>query len=164
VYAVATLPSTASFVRNSTNITPFLGDITRFSHYLNIIGLITAVPAVATGAFELFGMIKRQDLANKLQKSQDKTATVQKMHPKMKIAFLHAGLNDLAVFGSAYNWWTRSTAAGYAPTDANVLLGVVALTAISFSGYLGGVLVYEYGVGVTTTSEGKRIKEGGKSE
>lgn len=164
VYALATLPATAGMVRNTYNIAPFLGDISRFSHYLNIIGLITAVPAVATGGMELLAMIKRQDLANKIQKSKNKSTTVQKMHPKMKIAFLHAALNDVAVFGSGYNWWTRSTAAGYAPTDVNVLLSVAMLIAISASGYLGGVMVYEYGVGVTRQGEGKRLKESGKVE
>jgi uncharacterized membrane protein len=159
VYALATLPATAKLVRNTYNIAPFLGDISRFSHYLNIIGLVAAVPAVATGGMQLLDMIKRQDLANKIQKSQNKSATVQRMHPKMKIAFLHAALNDVAVAGSAYNWWTRSTLAGYAPRDTNVLLSVALLGFISFSGYLGGVLTYEYGVGVTRQGEGKRLKE-----
>jgi uncharacterized membrane protein len=120
----------------------------RFSHYLNILGLITAIPAVATGMMQLMEMLKKQDLANKLQKSENKAATVQKMHPKLKVAFLHAALNDVAVLGSAYLWWTRSTLAGYAPTGTHVLLSAAFLVGISASGYLGGMLTYDYGVGV----------------
>jgi len=164
VYGLATLPATAGFVRNTYNIAPFLGEISRFSHYLNILGLITAVPAVVTGGIELLAMIKKQDLANKLQKSQNKSSTVQRMHPKLKIGFVHAALNDVAVFGSGYNWWTRSSAAGYAPSDLNVLLSLAMLLFISASGYLGGMMVYEYGVGVMRQGEGKRLKESGKAE
>jgi len=164
VYALATSPATADLVGNTFKIAPLLGDLTRFSHFLNLLGLITAIPAVATGGMELLAMIKGQDLANKLQKSENKAATVQKMHPKMKIAFLHAGLNDIAVAAAGYNWWTRSTAVGYAPSSANVLVSAALFGGVLTSAYLGGKMVYEYGVGVTRPGEGKRLKEGGKAE
>jgi uncharacterized membrane protein len=119
---------------------------------------------VLTGVQQLLGMIKRQDLSNKLQKSKNKSATVQKMHPKMKIAFLHAALNDIAVFGSVYNWWSRRSVTGYAPSDTNVLLSVNMLIAMWASGWLGGLMVYEYGVGVTMEGEKKLKASGNKDE
>jgi uncharacterized membrane protein len=161
VYALSTLPATAGIVRSLYNIAPLLGEISRFSHYLNIIGIITAVPAVLTGGQQLLGMIKRQDLATKVQKSKNKSATVQKMHPKMKVAFLHAALNDVAVFGSVYNWWSRRNVVGYAPSDTNVLLSVNMLVALLASAWLGGLMVYEYGVGVTRQGE-KSLRENDK--
>ncbi|KAF2436438.1 hypothetical protein EJ08DRAFT_147007 [Tothia fuscella] len=157
-YGAATHPSTSKLLHAIYDFAPFLADIARFSHYLNIIGIITAVPAVATGVSQLLDMIKKQDLANKLQKSENKTAVVQRMHPKLKVAFIHAALNDIAVAGSVYNWWTRSTLVGNAPTNLNVILSAALLVGISFSGYLGGVMTYDYGVGVNNRLGGKTSK------
>lgn len=102
-------------------------------------------------------MLKRQDLANKLQKSQNKAATVQKMHPKLKIAFLHAGLNDVAIVGTGFNWWMRRTIPGNVPTDTSILVSAGLLFSLLFSAFLGGKLVYEHGVGVMR-SEATRAK------
>lgn len=104
------------------------------------------------------GMLKRQDLANKLQKSQNKAATVQKMHPKLKIGFLHAALNDVAIVGTGYNWWTRRATAGNAPADANVYVSAGLLFSLLFSAFLGGKLVYDHGVGVMRHGEANRLK------
>jgi len=149
-YGLTTHSSTASLTKSIYDATPFLGEMARFSYYLSILGLITAIPAVISGGIELMGLLKRQDLAAKLQKSQNKAATVQKMHPKMKIAFAHAALMDASVAGTAYNWWTRSTAAQNAPATVNIYISGALLMTLLFSASLGGKLVYDHGVGVAT--------------
>ena len=158
LYGLSTHPSTASLARLAFDFTPFLGDMARLSHYLNILGLLTAVPAAATGGMELMAMIQRQDLVNKLQKSQNKSAAAQRMHPKLKIGFLHAALNDLAIVGSGYNWWTRRAAIGNVPANINIALSSVLMFSIFFSAYLGGQMVYKYGVGVQRQSEAKKMQ------
>jgi len=115
----------------------------RFSYYLNILGLLTAMPAAATGGMELIAMIQRQDLVNK---------------PKLKIGFLHAALNDFAIVGSGYNWWTRRAVIGNAPADINIVLSAVLMFSVFFSAYLGGQMVYKYGVGVQKQSEAKKTQ------
>lgn len=158
VYGLSTHPSSAKLVASIYDTAPFLGDIARFSYYLSIIGCLTGIPAILTGGQQLMEMLKRQDLANKLQKSQNKAATVQKMHPKLKVAFLHAALNDVAIVGTGYNWWTRRAIAGNAPTDTGVLVSAGLLFSLLFSAFLGGKLVYEHGVGVMRVGEANRVK------
>lgn len=158
LYGLSTQPSTASLVRLAFDFTPFLGDMARFSYYLNILGLLTAMPAAATGGMELIAMIQRQDLVNKLQKSENKSTAAQKMHPKLKIGFLHAALNDFAIVGSGYNWWTRRAVIGNAPADINIVLSAVLMFSVFFSAYLGGQMVYKYGVGVQKQSEAKKTQ------
>jgi uncharacterized membrane protein len=132
--------------------------MTKFSQYLSLLGFLTAIPAVLTGIPELLAMIKKQDLVNKMQKSENKIATVQEMHPKMKIAFAHAALNEIAVIGTGYNLWTRKSTAGYAPTNTNIYVSAALLFGLLSSAYLGGKLVYENGVGVAGPSE-QRLKK-----
>jgi uncharacterized membrane protein len=158
VYGLSTHPSSAKIVASIYNTAPFLGDIARFSYYLSILGILTGIPAVLTGGAQLMDMLKRQDLANKLQKSQNKAATVQKMHPKLKIAFLHAALNDVAIVGTGYNWWTRRASEGNAPANTNVFVSVGLLFSLLFSAFLGGKMVYEHGVGVMRIGDANRIK------
>jgi uncharacterized membrane protein len=132
----------------------------RFSYYANTLGLATAIPAVLTGGFELVGMIKRQDLLNKLQKSKDKAGTAQRMHPKIKVGLAHAMLNDAGLVAAGYNWWTRNAAVMNAPSDTNIIISIVALIVLTGSCFLGATLVYTYGVGVNSPSESRRLKEG----
>jgi len=158
LYGLSTHPSSSKLVASIYDTAPFLGDIARFSYYLSILGIVTGIPAILTGGAQLMEMLKRQDLANKLQKSQNKAATVQKMHPKLKIAFLHAAMNDVAILGTGYNWWTRRTIAGNAPADTNVYISAGLLFSLLFSAFLGGKLVYEHGVGVMRIGEANRLK------
>jgi len=163
LYGVATNSTTSGLVRSVVDVTPYLGDISKISHYSNTLGLITMIPSLTTGIVELWAMIKGQDLQGKLKRSNDKVGTLANMHPKLKIAFIHAILNDVALVGSAYNWWTRSSIQGYAPQSSNIWTSVGLLTGLMGSAYLGGSLVYEYGVGVQRQGAGKQIKEKGKS-
>jgi uncharacterized membrane protein len=134
-------------------------DIGRLSYLLNIFGLITAVPAVITGGLQFFALLQRQDVPAKLKnaasdsndaatKAKASASVVKRSHPKIKVAFAHAVLNDLVLAGAAYNWWSKSTAKAFAPTDLNVLISAATAPLLGYAGYLGGKLVYGYGVGV----------------
>ncbi|KAF2403779.1 hypothetical protein EJ06DRAFT_579719 [Trichodelitschia bisporula] len=164
VYGLATHPATKSLTNSVVNFAPHLLDAAKFSHYANVLGLLTAFPAIATGGAELLAMIRGQDLANKFKKSDDKTKTAAKMHPKMKMAFAHAVLNDAVFLVSAYNWWTRRSVPYYIPGTANVWLSALAMGMLMASGYLGGQMVYRHGVGVERQGTAKRLKEEGKAE
>ncbi|KAF2276745.1 uncharacterized protein EI97DRAFT_320039 [Westerdykella ornata] len=95
--------------------------------------LLVSVPAVITGAIEVMPLIKREGISSK----------------KARTAILHALLNDVTVVGALWNWWTRRDVEGYTPSDTNVFLsGVVALPVTVYAAYLGGHLVYQYGMGV----------------
>jgi uncharacterized membrane protein len=158
LYGAATHPSTAKTVSSIYDVAPFLGDIAKFSYYLNLLGLIFAVPAVMSGGQQLMQMIKKQDLAAKFEKSQNKSATAQKMHPKMKLGFAHAAMNDACVAASVYTWWTRSTNPGYAPDELHLIISAVSFLLLSTAGWLGAAMVYEHGVGVARAPAAKGAK------
>ncbi|KAI9846374.1 MAG: hypothetical protein M1830_007454, partial [Pleopsidium flavum] len=45
------------------------------------------------------------------------------------------------------------------PSGMNVILSALMLPSLMFSAYLGGAMVYKYGVGVMRMGEAARIKE-----
>lgn len=103
------------------------------SYYTTLLTLITAFPAVVTGAIELQPVIQRDGFSSK----------------KAQCAVLHAAINDITVFGAAYNFWTRRSAVGFVPDTTNVLISAAfAVPASFFAAYLGGQLVYQYGMGI----------------
>jgi hypothetical protein len=68
---------------------------------------------------------------------------------KAKVGVLHAVINDAATMGAAYNWWTRRGNAGMVPSGTNIVVSsLVALPATMWAAYLGGSLVYIYGMGL----------------
>jgi uncharacterized membrane protein len=102
------------------------------SYYTTILTIAFSLPSIATGAYELMPVIQRDGLSSK----------------KARIGLLHATLNDLTTAAAVYNWWTRRGTPGFTPTDTNIFLSAVAaLPATMFSAYLGGSLVYIYGMG-----------------
>jgi len=131
----------------------------RVSYYANILGLLAAILASLTGFMELWALIKRQDLLNKLQKSKDKLNTVKRIHPKIIYALIHASVNDMGLAAAGYNWWTRRSTALNLPTDTNILASAVGMTFLFAAGYIGAGLVYGYGVGVSNASENRLLKE-----
>lgn len=147
-YGAATHPATAKTVAGIYDVAPYLGEMAKFSYYLNILGLLFAVPAVLSGGQQLMQMIKKQDLAAKFEKSQNKTQTAQKMHPKMKLGFAHAAMNDACVAMSAYQWWMRSQTASHAPDEVALIIAAVSFVLLNVAGYLGAAMVYDHGVGV----------------
>jgi uncharacterized membrane protein len=157
IYGVFTHPATTKLAANVYDASPFLTDIGRLGHLFNIIGLVTAIPAVLTGGVELFKLLQRQDMPAKLKnasagatkESAEQTLSVAKRaHPKVKVAFLHAAAADLVVAGAAYNWYTKRGAAAVAPNDVNVMVSAATALLLALTGVLGGKMVFDHGVGV----------------
>ena len=147
-YAAASSPATAPLIQSalkSFDVQAYLHAIPLFSYYTTILALITAIPAIVTGGMELMPLIQRDGLNT----------------PKARIGVAHAVLNDLSVFALAYNWWTRRAMNDFAPSTTNLAISAaLALPASSFAAYLGGSLVYEYGMGVGRASAKAKDKKG----
>lgn len=104
------------------------------SYYSTILTILATLPAVVTGVIQLSPVIQRDGFQSK----------------KAKVGAVHALLNDVALFGTIYNWWTRSQQIGFTPSTTNLIVSsVLALPITMYSAYLGGSLVYEYGMGFT---------------
>jgi uncharacterized membrane protein len=116
-----------------------------FSYASTIAALFTSLPTLSSGLTEGYAMIQ----ANGLDMS----------NPKVKTMVIHALLNDIAVVGAFYNYWTRSKVEGFMPNGVNALISSVMLGGVIYSAYLGGNLVYKYGVAVQRQGDGKAIKE-----
>ncbi|KAF2092146.1 hypothetical protein K490DRAFT_31612, partial [Saccharata proteae CBS 121410] len=153
VHLLASNPSTSSLVAGV--FAPFgielsssmVADVSRLSHYSNIFGILACIPAVLSGGAELYAMISSQGLYEK------------GLNPKVEITLLHAGLNDLAFAAALGQWRMRRNVPDYAPTGAQALISMAMLPSLFFSAYLGGKLVYEYGVGVMRQGEATKIKQ-----
>lgn len=86
-------------------------------------------------------MIKRDGLSSK----------------KAQVGVLHAIINDITLFGAVFNWWSRRDQADFVPSGLNVLIStVLAVPATFFAAFLGGHLVYVYGMGVGRRTTKKR--------
>jgi uncharacterized membrane protein len=105
------------------------------SYYSTILTLLFTLPAVATGAWEFSPVIQRDGFSSK----------------KAKVGITHALINDVAAFATAYNWWTRSQQVGFTPSGTNVLLStLLSVPTTLYAAYLGGSLVYELGMGLSS--------------
>jgi len=100
----------------------------QWSHYLNIAGLLSSIPTALTGFAEY----------KAIPENSPAQATVQS----------HMLMNTVVVCIALYNWWSIKNSYDYVPSQTNVLLGLVGIAIIFFSGHLGGKLVYEYNLGV----------------
>jgi uncharacterized membrane protein len=136
LYAATTKLQLAPLVKSVGTSLP---DISRGAHYLQAIGLVTAIPAVLSGAQQLIKMKNN----NQAFEADGKT-----MRPKFATTLTHAALNDVALVVAAYSWYTRRESVGLLPSDANLLISVVLLPVLFYSASLGGKLVYNYGVGI----------------
>ena len=136
LYALATKLQLAPLVKS---VGPSLPDISRGAHYLQALGLITAVPAVLSGGQQLMKMKSN----NQAFEADGKT-----MRPKFQTALTHAALNDVALLTGAYSWYMRRQSVDLLPSDMNLLISAVLLPILLFSASLGGKLVFNYGVGI----------------
>lgn len=96
-------------------------------YYLNLFGIIAAVPTAATGLAEWWD--------------------IPADHPGWKVATAHAVLNDIALGLSLYNWWTRRNRRNHTPDSTNLVVSGALVSVLGLSGYLGGVIAHEYGYG-----------------
>lgn len=148
-----------------TSSMPPSTDLTRASYYLLSLGLLTAIPAVLTGAVETIKMISKQGM----YEADGKT-----LKTKVKATFAHAAFNDVVLAIAGYIWYARraqvadsllgklgvsglSTAdAAYAPAFWMVVAGGVAAVLQVYAASIGGTLTYNYGVGFQSLSAGKK--------
>lgn len=136
VYYASKHPSTSGVVASAIKtfdiqLTPATFPV--LSYYTTLLAILFSLPAVVTGALELMPLVKRDGLGSR----------------KAQTGVLHALINDITVFGAAYNYWTRRDVTGFQPSDTNVLISAaIAVPATFFAAYLGGSLVYTYGMGV----------------
>ena len=78
---------------------------------------------------------------------------------KAQTGIIHALVNDIALFGTAYNWWMRRNNTGFVPDTTNVAISAaLAVPSTFFAAYLGGHLVYQYGMGVGRGT-GSKVKK-----
>ncbi|KAJ4381715.1 hypothetical protein N0V86_003079 [Didymella sp. IMI 355093] len=146
IYWASKIPATAGIVNSvfksldrsvQPNAFPVL------SYYSTILTILTTLPAVVTGVAQLAPVIQRDGFQSK----------------KAKVGAVHALLNDIALFATIYNWWTRSQQIGFTPSTSNVLISsALALPVTMYSAYLGGSLVYEYGMGFSKTTPLKKAQ------
>ncbi|KAF2874385.1 hypothetical protein BDV95DRAFT_487973 [Massariosphaeria phaeospora] len=136
IYYASKHPATAGVVATTVKtlglqLTPSAFPI--LSYYTSLLTVLASLPAVLSGAWELMPVIQRDGLSSK----------------KAQVGVLHALINDISVFGATYNYWTRRNAAGFEPSTANIFISaVLAVPATFFAAYLGGHLVYVYGMGI----------------
>jgi len=98
------------------------------SYWCLALGLVAALPVIATGMIEFFAL--RSD------------------HPAINTATAHmmAMAGAAALFGTS---WVLRAKAGIAtaPTSLALSLSLVAAVVLAVGGWLGGTLVYRYGIG-----------------
>ncbi|ORX94205.1 hypothetical protein BCR34DRAFT_620202 [Clohesyomyces aquaticus] len=136
LYVASSHPSTAGLVASTLKtldmqLSPAM--LPQLSYYTTVLALITALPATVSGVMELMPLIQRDGFST----------------PKAQTGALHAALNDISLLALVYNWWTRRSAVGFEPSSTNVAISALLnVPATLFAAYLGGALVYQYGMGM----------------
>jgi uncharacterized membrane protein len=133
-----------------------ISDFAFSSYGLNVLGLITAIPATITGAAELLSMIQAKGYFRRVEK--DAMVLDNGINPRVKLGIAHALLNDVTLVVAVWNWYSRRSVPGYAPSALNVILSTAMIPTLLFSAFLGGSMVYKYGVGVQRMGEAADIK------
>ncbi|KAF2675422.1 hypothetical protein BT63DRAFT_450407 [Microthyrium microscopicum] len=147
-YGLATHPSTSQTLANIYDVKPYLTAISHYGNLATILGLLSAIPSVTSGIYELLKLLNRQRYTEKIKRSDNAGQLNKETHPKVKIALAHAATMDLVIAAMAYNWWTRSANSMSAPSGTNVIISALMLPLFVFGAHLGGTLVYGHGVGV----------------
>src|ERR1700722_20788211 len=105
--------ATSSPHPNHINNIALLNYLSLFSYASTIVLLFTSLPALSSGAAEGYAMINANGL--NLQ------------NPKVKTMLIHALLNDVAIAGAFYNYWTRRKIEGYMISGTNAFVSSVLL-------------------------------------
>ncbi|GAA5933673.1 hypothetical protein JCM3775_003768 [Rhodotorula graminis] len=145
---------------NYLKVLPPAAAINVLSHYTGAAGLLAAIPTIASGLAELYAMWTGQAKAKGGEKSlKDAINKKDVSGEKLKVTLLHATLNDIVLGIAAYNWWVRRQDKDLLLPYTNALLSAAALPLFLYSAYLGGSLVYKYGVGVQRQGAAADVKE-----
>ena len=102
LFAASVSKTTSTLVTSIYDVTPFIGDISRAAFFANALGVLTAIPAVATGVPQLLGMTNKMGMHMTVK---DKTGKVvsKRLVPKVKAGITHALMSELSIAISAYN-------------------------------------------------------------
>ncbi|GAC1366264.1 MAG: hypothetical protein NVS4B8_19870 [Herpetosiphon sp.] len=103
-------------------------DLQVAGYYANLWAIIISLPTYVTGIAEW--------------------ADIPRDHPAWLTATIHAALNDLVIGMAIYNWWTRRKRRNYGLERSNLIVGALATAVLGISGWLGGLLSYDHGLGV----------------
>jgi hypothetical protein len=114
---------------SSTDTVIFKYQFSLFIYVLNIIGVLTSIPAVISGVFEAYALTEAKGL--------------DFSNPVIKTMVIHAGLNDLAIVGGIYNAFVSALVFG----------------GVAYAAFLGGGMVYTHGTAVQRQGKGKAEKE-----
>jgi uncharacterized membrane protein len=137
IYSARLTPSVKTFdIQIPLTLLPTL------SYYSTILTIVTAIPAVVTGGMEFMPVIQRDGFSSQ----------------KAQTGVLHALLNDITVFGAIFNWWSRRNENAFTPSTTNVAISAGAIPLSIGAAYLGGSLIYKYGMGVGKGSGSKQKK------
>lgn len=104
-----------------------LPELGKAAHYIQALGIITAVPSIMTGvqqALKIYGN-------GGLYEADGKT-----IRAKMKMTIAHAALNDLVAVASIWSWWDKSTNVGNLPSGLNVLSSAMLFPILMYSANL----------------------------
>lgn len=130
-------------------VIPLVHSMSQLSYLATLAFIITSMPALSTGIFELLALIQARGLEDRVT----------------KVALIHAGLNDVALVGMIYNWLSRRNREAVLSKGSNVLVSASLLLGGLYAAYLGGSLVYSHGVGVQRMGSGltERHRKGEKA-
>lgn len=117
----------------------------KVGHISNVAGLVSSFVALNSGIWEGYNIYRNRGL--------------NLSDPVVTTTIYHAALNDIAIVASAFNWWSLRNNVSFIPTPTNAAVSAFIFAGVGLSGYLGGTLVYKYGIGVQRMGEGKDIKE-----
>lgn len=123
---------------SSAPVIPLVHSMSQLSYLATLAFLFTSIPALTTGVWELLALIQAKGLEDRVT----------------KVAILHAGLNDVALVGMAYNWLSRRNREAVLSKGSNVMVSASILLGGLYAAYLGGSLIYSHGVGVQRMGDG----------
>ncbi|WWC86533.1 uncharacterized protein L201_001410 [Kwoniella dendrophila CBS 6074] len=145
-----------------TSILPPRSTLSTIGFYAAGAGVISALPAIITGAGEAYELIRKEYLEKGKNWNQviDSAWNMKDTGGrKIKMTIKHASMNDMVVALAAYNWYRGWYFPGEPLPQITNILNAIALPALMYSAMLGGRLVYEYAMGIQRQGHGKEVKE-----
>ena len=121
-------------------------EIGKAAHYTQALGLITAIPALATGFASSLKSVSAQGLWD---------GQTGQLKPKMRVLLIHGAVTMLAMLGHLAIWYSRERAISASSFLGRINVQTVAfeaaLTALMFVGAaLGGQLAFNFGMGMSS--------------
>ncbi|KAJ6258922.1 C2H2 finger domain transcription factor dvrA [Drechslerella dactyloides] len=136
-YLTAALPALPLL---TTHLAPLFPQLLSAARIMHIIGLATAIPAVASGVAQAAAQASKP---GNLYESDGKT-----FKRKFLVMATHAALNDLVIIVSAFSWYGRFKAHGLvaeaAPRGMDYITSALIIPTLFYTASLGGDLVYKH--------------------